>query len=266
MAAKGETGAAGEGKRMRLGGKSAVITGGAGNIGLATAQRFLEEGARVLIVDRGEDRVAAALRTLASNDAHGLSADVTQGDDSARYAAEAGRLFGAVDIFFNNAGIGGAVGQIVSYADSDFDAVMAVNVRGVFLGLKHMLPVMRDGGSIVCTSSVAGLRGSGGMVAYVASKHAVVGMMRVASIEAAPRKIRVNTIHPGPVQGDMMRELEAEMAPADPTVAHELIAQRMRLGRYIERKEIADLVTFLASDESRMISGATMVIDAAMAG
>jgi NAD(P)-dependent dehydrogenase (short-subunit alcohol dehydrogenase family) len=251
---------------MRLQGKTAVITGGAGNIGLATAQRFLAEGARVLIVDRGEARVAEAVRELASNDAHGLAADVTDSGDVARYAAEAKRLFGAVDIFFNNAGIAGAVAPIVAHSDADFDQTIAVNVRGVFLGLKHMLPMMREGGSIVCTSSVAGLRGSGGMIGYVASKHAVVGMMRVAAIEAAPQKIRVNTIHPGPVEGDMMKELETGMAPADPNAAHALIAQRMRLGRYIERKEIADLVTFLASDESRMISGATMVIDAAMAG
>ncbi len=251
---------------MRLKGKTAVITGGAGNIGLATAQRFLAEGARVLIVDRGEDRVAEGLRTLSSNDAHGLSADVTDSAESARYAAEAKRLFGETDIFFNNAGIAGSVAPIVAHPDEAFDRTMAVNVRGVFLGLKHMLPVMRDGGSIVCTSSVAGLRGSAGMAGYVASKHAVVGLMRVAAIESAPRKIRVNTIHPGPVEGDMMNELEHGMAPADPKAAHALIAQRMRLGRYIERKEIADLVTFLASDESRMISGATMVIDAAMAG
>lgn len=251
---------------MRLKGKTAVITGGAGNIGLATAQRFLQEGARVLIVDRGDQRVTEALRTLASNDAHGLSADVTDSADNARYAAESKRLFGETDIFFNNAGIAGAVAPIVAHPDDAFDLTMAVNVRGVFLGMKHMLPVMRDGGSVVCTSSVAGLRGSAGMAAYVASKHAVVGLMRVAAIESAPRKIRVNTIHPGPVEGDMMSELEHGMAPADPKAAHALIEQRMRLGRYIERKEIADLVTFLASDESRMISGATMVIDAAMAG
>jgi NAD(P)-dependent dehydrogenase (short-subunit alcohol dehydrogenase family) len=242
-----------------------VITGGAGNIGLAAAQRFLAEGARVLIVDHGEARVAQALAALASNAAHGLSADVTTAEDTARYAAEAQSLFGRVDVFFNNAGIAGAVAPIVAHQDEAFDSVMAVNVRGVFLGLKHMLPAMKDGGSIICTSSVAGLRGSAGMAGYVASKHAVVGLMRVAAIETAARKIRVNTIHPGPVQGDMMRELETGMAPANPDAAHDLIVQRMRLGRYIETKEIADLVTFLASDESRMITGATMVIDAGMA-
>ncbi len=251
---------------MRLAGKSAVITGGSGNIGLATAARFLAEGARVLIVDRDSARVDAALGELKSNSAHGLACDVTSAEDTARYAAEAQKLFGRTDIFFNNAGIAGAVAPTIDYKDADFDAVMAVNVRGVFLGLKHMLPVMKDGGSIVCTSSVAGLRGSAGMPAYVASKHAVVGLMRVAAIEAAPRKIRVNTVHPGPVQGDMMRGLEGGMAPANPDAAHEVILQRMRLGRYIETKEIADLVTFLASDESRMITGATMVIDAGMAG
>jgi len=249
---------------MRLAGKAAVITGGSGNIGMATAARFLSEGARVLIVDRDSPRVEAALGELKSNSAHGFAADVTSAADSAGYAAEAQRLFGRIDIFFNNAGVAGAVAPIVDYRDEDFDAVMAVNVRGVFLGLKHMLPAMKDGGSVICTSSVAGLRGAVAMPAYVASKHAVVGLMRVAAIEAAPRKIRVNTIHPGPVQGDMMRGLEGGMAPANPDAAHEVILQRMRLGRYIETKEIADLVTFLASDESRMITGATMVIDAGM--
>ena len=252
------------GRGMRLRGKTAVVTGGAGNIGLAAAQRFLAEGARVLVVDRGAERVSGALKAL-SGEAQGFDADVSSSSDVAAYAAEAAHLFGNVDIFFNNAGIAGAVAPITDHADEAFDAVMAVNVRGVFLGLKHMLPVMRQGGSVICTSSVAGLRGSAGMAGYVASKHAVVGLMRVAAIEAAARGIRVNTIHPGPVEGDMMRELESGMAPSNPEAAHALIAQRMRLGRYIERKEIADLVTFLASDESRMITGATMVIDAGMA-
>ncbi|HRY04379.1 MAG TPA: SDR family NAD(P)-dependent oxidoreductase, partial [Beijerinckiaceae bacterium] len=132
---------------MRLAGKSAVITGGSGNIGMATAARFLAEGARVLIVDRDAPRVEAALAELKSNSAHGLAADVTSADDTARYAAEAQKLFGRVDVFFNNAGIAGAVAPTVDYRDEDFDAVMAVNVRGVFLGLKHMLPAMKDGGS-----------------------------------------------------------------------------------------------------------------------
>ena len=134
---------------MRLAGKSAVITGGSGNIGMAAAARFLSEGARVLIVDRDAERVDAALSDLSSNAAHGLAADVTRGDDVARYAAEAQALFGRVDIFFNNAGVAGAVAPLDAYADDAFDAVMAVNARGVFLGLKHMLPVMKDGGSIV---------------------------------------------------------------------------------------------------------------------
>ncbi|MFV0281085.1 MAG: SDR family NAD(P)-dependent oxidoreductase [Rhodoblastus sp.] len=249
---------------MRLAGKTAVITGGAGNIGLATAARYLAEGARVLIVDRSRERVDAALDELKSNSAQGMTADVTQAADAAAYAAHARETFGHVDVFFNNAGIAGAVAPIVEYGDEEFDNVMAVNVRGVFLGLKHMLPVMKDGGSIICTSSVAGLRGSAAMPAYVASKHAVVGLMRVAAIEAAPQKIRVNTIHPGPVQGDMMAGLENGMAPASPAAAHAFILQRMRLGRYIETREIADLATFLASDESRMITGSTMVIDAGM--
>ena len=248
---------------MRLDGKTALITGGAGDIGLATARRMIAEGARVALVDRDPARVEAAAAALGGQSA-GFAADVTKEADVARFAADVVSRFGPVDIFFNNAGIAGTVAPLVNYSEADFSAVMAVNVTGVFLGLKHVVPVMRDGGSVIITSSIAGLRGAANMSAYVASKHAVVGLMRTAAIEFAPRRIRVNAVHPGPVSGAMMSELETGMSKDNPMAARQRMAQQMKLGRYVDPDEIADLVMFLASDDSRMITGSSHVIDAGM--
>jgi NAD(P)-dependent dehydrogenase (short-subunit alcohol dehydrogenase family) len=249
---------------MRLAGKHAVITGGAGDIGFATARALLGEGATVVIVDLGNDRVDSAVRRLNHDQAYGISADVTRSEDVRRYCEEAHKLRGGVDIFFNNAGIGGDVAPLTSYSDETFDTVMAVNVRGVYLGLKHMLPRMNNGGSVIITSSIAGLKGTNNIVAYTASKHAVVGIMRTAAQEAAPQGIRVNTIHPGPVEGQLMRTLETGFSPLDPDAGRATITQRLRLGRYIRPDEVAKLVVFLGSDESQMITGATMLIDSGM--
>lgn len=213
-----------------------------------------------MIVDLGNDRVSAALVAIQSDKASGISADVTDAQQVANYAKHAADVLGAVDIFFNNAGTAGAVAPIVDYPEAAFDAVLAVNVRGVFLGMKHLLPRMADGGSIMITSSIAGLGGHPASVGYVASKHAVVGIMRTAAQEAAPRRIRVNTIHPGPVEGEMMRFLERGH-PGTPEAVKAMALERIRFGRYLNSEEVADLVAFLASDESRMITGSTITID-----
>ena len=191
-----------------------------------------------------------------------IVADVTRGPDSARYAAEARAALGPIDIFFNNAGIEGVVSPLTEYPDDAFDEVYAVNVRGVFLGLKHMIPVMRDGGSIIITSSIAGLRGGPNLAAYIMSKHAVIGLMRTATQECAPRRIRVNTIHPGFVESRMMRSLEQQRAGNRPLeeVQAEFLA-RVPLARYVQPEEIASAVAYLASDEAAMVNGSRHVID-----
>lgn len=245
---------------MRLRGKTAVVTGAGGTIGAATARLFVKEGARVALVDRDVEAVASVADELGDS-VLAIVADVTREPDVERYAASAASKFGAIDIFFNNAGIAGPIRPLTSFAADDFDTVIAVNVRGVFLGLKHVIPVMADEGSVIVTSSVAGLRGSSGLGAYCASKHAVMGLVKTAAIECAPRRIRVNSINPGPVDGPMMRGLEAARKPHDPEAGHAAIAQRMPFGRYADGAEIADLVTFLASDESRMITGRPHAID-----
>lgn len=244
--------------------KVAIITGGAGSIGKTTAKLFLEEGAKVLLVDLKEESLKQVADELASKDVKYTAADVTNAEDVKRYVNDAIIYFGKIDVFFNNAGIEGVVKPTVEYPEEVFDKVIAVNVKGVFLGNKYVLPHMNDGGSIILTSSVAGISGSPNVSAYIASKHAVVGMMRNLAIEVASRKIRVNTINPSPVDNRMMRSLESGYNPGDAEGMKKAFETAIPLGRYAEPIEIAQLVRFLASDESKFITGTTQVIDGGM--
>lgn len=174
------------------------------------------------------------------------------------------KLFGKIDIFFNNAGIEGVVKPITEYPEDVFDKVISVNVKGIWLGNRYALPQMNNGGSIIMTSSVAGIVGFAGLGAYVTSKHAVVGIMRTSAIEAAPRKIRVNTVHPAPVNNRMMRSIEEGASAGHGEEVKKQFETSIPLGRYAEPIEIAKLVVFLASDDSQYITGTTQVIDGGM--
>jgi NAD(P)-dependent dehydrogenase (short-subunit alcohol dehydrogenase family) len=244
--------------------KSAVITGGAGSIGVTTAKLFLEHGAKVLLVDLDDQSLKKSVEELGGKDVSYWVADVSKSDDVQQYADEALRLFGKVDIFFNNAGIEGVVKPVTEYPEEMFDKVMAVNVKGAWLGNKYLVPIMKDGGSVIMSSSVAGLGGTPNVSAYVISKHAVIGMMRNLALELAPRKIRVNTINPSPVDNRMMRSLEEGFAPNHGAEAKKGFEQTIPLGRYAKPEEIANLVLFLASDDSQFITGTTQVIDGGM--
>ncbi|MGE8381005.1 MAG: SDR family NAD(P)-dependent oxidoreductase, partial [Sphingobacterium sp.] len=186
----------------------AIITGGSGSIGKTTAKLFLEQGAYVMLVDLNEDALKTTVLELDSEDVKYFVADVSITAQVKAYINQTVKVFGEIDVFFNNAGIEGIVKSIEDYPENIFDRVMSVNVKGVWLGNKYVLPKMKDGASIIMTSSVAGILGFANLSAYVTSKHAVVGIMRATAIEAAPRKIRVNTIHPSPVNNRMMRSIE----------------------------------------------------------
>ncbi|RAJ77522.1 NAD(P)-dependent dehydrogenase (short-subunit alcohol dehydrogenase family) [Chitinophaga dinghuensis] len=244
----------------RLENKVALITGGAGSIGQTTAKLFIDEGAKVVLVDLDEAALKKITDTLGPNAAY-VAANVTVAKDVERYATEAVKKFGKIDIFFNNAGIEGSVAPITEFPEEVFDKVLAVNVKGVFLGCKYVLPQMKDGASMIITSSVAGLGGSPNFIAYVTSKHATLGIMKVAALEAAARKIRVNTIHPSPVNNRMMRSIEEGYEPGKGTDVQKKFAAEIPLGRYAEPIEIAKLVLFLGSDDSQFITGAQYVID-----
>lgn len=248
----------------RLENKTAIITGGAGSIGKITAKLFLEEGARVFLVDMNEEALKQTAEELGGKDVQYSAADVTKAADVQRYVSDAVAACGKIDIFFNNAGIEGVVKPVVDYPEEVFDKVIAVNVKGVWLGNKYVLPHMNDGGSIILTSSVAGIAGRPNVSAYIASKHAVVGLMRNLAVEAASRKIRVNTINPSPVDNRMMRSLEDGFAPGKAEAAKKEMEKAIPLGRYAEPEEIGQLVLFLASDESKFITGTTQVIDGGM--
>lgn len=217
-----------------------------------------------MIVDNDETALKKVMAELSSTNLRYCQADVSQKVEVEKYVAATFSAFGGIDVFFNNAGIEGSVSPIADYPEADFDRIMAVNVKGVWLGCKYVIPQIRQGGSVVITSSVAGLKGFAGLGAYVASKHAEVGIMRVAALENASRKIRVNSIHPGPVETQMMRHIEQQLSADAPEQAKDGFVAQIPFGRYASAEEIADLVLFLSCDESKYITGNTHVIDGGM--
>lgn len=247
----------------RIGGKVAVITGGAGYIGRAAAKLFVAEGADVLLVDLDEDALKSACEEIGSNRVSFCVADVTRAEDNHAMIATAEERYGGVDIFLANAGIEGDVQSIVDYDEARFDQVMAVNVKGPFLGLKTAIPALtkRGGGSIIITSSVAGVSGGANVAPYVTSKHAVIGMMKSAARECAAMNIRVNTVNPSPVESRMIRSLEEGYAPGQAELIKEQMRSRIPLGRYAEPEDIAKLMLFLASDDSAFITGSVYMAD-----
>ena len=248
----------------RLKDKVAIITGGGAGIGLATAKLFLEEGAKVMIVDVDENSLNIAVEELDNVNLSHCVADVSRVEDTEKFLKKTLDTFGKIDIFFANAGIEGISSPMTEYPEALFDKIIAVNLKGVWLGCKHVVPKMTDGGSVLITSSVAGLKGFAGLGAYVASKHGVIGLMRNAAQEFADRKIRVNSIHPGPVNNEMMRRIEANISPDNPREAQKDFEALVPFGRYAEVNEIAELALFLASDESKFITGDIHVIDGGM--
>ncbi|MCI3936302.1 SDR family oxidoreductase [Chryseobacterium aahli] len=248
----------------KLNNKVAIITGGSGSIGKATAELFLQEGAKVLLVDLSEESLKSTVEELNNEHVKYCVADVSKVDDVKKYTKEAVKVFGKIDVFFNNAGIEGVVKPIIDYPDDIFDQVISVNVKGVWLGNKYVLPQMNDGGSIIMTSSVAGIVGFVGLGAYVTSKHAVVGIMKTTALEAASRKIRVNSVHPSPVNNRMMRSIEEGSSSGHGDEVKKQFEAAIPLGRYAESSEIANLVLFLASDDSKFITGTTQIIDGGM--
>ena len=252
----------------RLTGKVAIITGGAGGIGRATAQLFTAEGAQVLLVDRNEAALHSAVESVGSAAASYVVADITQPEQAEHYVKTALERYQGVDILLANAGVEGVLQPIPDYPIDVFDHVMAVNVRGVWLSLKYAIPALRarGGGSIIITSSTAGIRGSLGLSAYTTSKHAVIGLMRSAALECAPWGIRVNTVNPAPIETRMMRSIE-EMRTAVGRTAltveqtRETIAARIPLKRYGAPEEVGRLMLFLASDESSFCTGGVYMVD-----
>jgi NAD(P)-dependent dehydrogenase (short-subunit alcohol dehydrogenase family) len=250
--------------------KVALITGGGGGIGRATALGFALRGAKVMVVDADAALGQTSVDVIAQQGGNAafVHADVTKSASVRDYVEKTLAAYGRIDCFFNNAGIEGKVVPTQEYDEDVFDQVIAVNLKGVFLGLRHVLPVMlaQGSGAIVNTASVAGLFGSPGMPAYCASKHGVLGLTKVASTDTAGRGVRVNAVCPGPVETRMMRSLEAQRNPSDPEGVHAAYAAGIPTGRYALPEEIAGAVLYLCSDLSGDVTGTHIDIDGGRSG
>jgi NAD(P)-dependent dehydrogenase (short-subunit alcohol dehydrogenase family) len=247
----------------RLGGRAAIITGGEGSIGMATARAFVAEGASVFLAGLSEPGLKAGATELGDRAAWRVT-DVT---DSAQVKAAvdaAVERFGRLDIVVANAGVAGANGPIADYPEDDFDRTIAVHVRGAFLLCKHAVPHLASGASIIITSSVVGLVAAPYIVGYSTAKHAQVGLMRTLAAELAPRAIRVNTIHPGPVANEFQHRVEKDATGADRDAATAIFDGMIPLHRHARPDEIARAMLFLASDDSSFTTGTTLTVDGGM--
>ena len=247
----------------RFAGQVAIVTGGAGGIGRAVARRLVGDSAQVALVDRAASQVKQVAADLGP-DVLAIEADVTQEEDVGEYVRQTVERFGRVDLLFNNAGVEGRIVNIVDADISDFDHVIGVNVRGVFLGLREVLRVLKrqgSGGAIVNTASIAGLRGGAGVAPYIASKHAVIGLTRSAALEAASFGVRVNAVAPGYIDTRMLNALIVARSPDNPSAGRAAMETRVPLKRLGEPDEVANLVTWLLSSESSYITGSVYPIE-----
>jgi 3alpha(or 20beta)-hydroxysteroid dehydrogenase len=245
-------------------GKVALITGAARGIGLAIAARLAADGADIVALDLPGAPLVDCVETVQASGRRAVpvEGDVGVAADWERAVGLAVDELGRLDVLVNNAGIAGVTSPIVDYPEDVFDRVMLVNIRGVFLGIKHAAKVMQtNGGAIINISSVSGLSGSRAILPYTASKHAVIGMTKVAALELASHGIRVNAVCPAPTATEMMFNLERTQSPDNPTAVRERFAASIPLGRYGEPSEIAAAVAFLASSESSFMTGAAVVVD-----
>jgi NAD(P)-dependent dehydrogenase (short-subunit alcohol dehydrogenase family) len=247
-----------------LEGKVCIITGGCGSVGLAAARRFLDEGARVMLVDLDAERLAAAEASLSSRLVGTFVADVSHRAGVRGYVEATFEKWASIDVLFSNAGNHGYIGPLESYDEETFDRTYRIHVKGALLACKYAAAHMRDGGSIIVTSSLAGLHGGEGAelnIAYTTMKHAQTGLVRAAARTFAPRGIRVNSLNPGPIDNAFQAEIERSLSVikgADLTAA---LNKAIPLGRHARPEEVANVALFLASLMSSFVTGHVHVVD-----
>jgi NAD(P)-dependent dehydrogenase (short-subunit alcohol dehydrogenase family) len=250
--------------------KVCLITGGAGSIGAATAHLLAKEGAKVMLVDLREELLKEMVAHIGSNVGGKSSigdnlawsvADVTKSEQVQSCVAKTVSRWGKIDVLFSNAGNFGVVAPVTEYPEDVFDGVLAVHVKGAFLAAKHTLPHMNDGGSIIITSSIVGVKGDPGVCAYITAKHAQVGLMRVLAKEAAARNIRVNTIHPGPVDNEFQMHVEKNLSGVLGRDATTFFNEIIPLRRHARADEVARAALYLASDASSFTTGSMLMVD-----
>ena len=242
-------------------GKHCVITGGAGSVGLASAKALAEAGATIMLVDRDIAALEKAADSIGANNTLVVAADISKTSEVQAFVKQAAESWEKIDVVFANAGISGTNASVADFPEDIFDDVLDVNVRGTFLTLKHAIPHIRDGGSIVVTSSIMGVRTRPGTVGYITSKHALIGMVRCVARELAGRNIRANIIAPGPLENEFQQTIEDRVSAAMGVNATEMLNNMIPLGRHGTAEEISRAVLFLASDQSSFTTGAVLMAD-----
>jgi len=241
---------------MRLNNKVAIVTGGGGDIGRATAIRFAEEGARVIVADIGEEaglETVNLIRNIVGNAAF-IRTDMTNSDDVEKMVQHTIDTYGRLDILFNNAGINSDEKKLPDVSLEEWQEAFDLNATGMFLGMKIAIPHMNSGSSIINTASIAGIKGQKLVAAYSASKSSVLALTKTAATEFGKKNIRVNAIAPGVIDTNMVADWKK-------TEKWPVLSTANALRRIGRPEEIAHAVLFLASDESSFITGETLVID-----
>lgn len=245
--------------RSSLSGKTVLITGAAGAVGQACLETFLEAGAKVMLTDR------APPPSIDHAQVHCQVGDVTDRGSVTAVFEEAVQRFGRIDAAVLAAGIEGAVGPIEEISEADIDAAFAVNVKGSLFWMQALLPHMKanGGGGIVALSSISGMVGAASLGPYAISKHAVIGLVRTAALEAGRHGVRVNAVCPGPIESDMMRRLDRALSQRDPNRAagQADAAKAIPLQRYATPRDVAKMIAFLCSDDAASCHGGAYMVD-----
>jgi NAD(P)-dependent dehydrogenase (short-subunit alcohol dehydrogenase family) len=248
-----------------LKGKKIIVTGGAGSIGSATACVLAKQGADVMLVDINREGLESRRGAVAAfgTRVEIFHADVSQADQVEAYVAAAHKVFGRIDGLFNNAGTEGPIASIEQYDIAQFDRLMAINLRSIFLGLRHVAPIMlaQGSGSIVNTGSIASERGLAGACAYNATKHAVIGLTRTAAADLGSRGLRVNAVMPGVIDTPLLEAMLNTLFDGDVAAGKKALGKVAPQERIGQPAEVGEVVAFLLSDAASFVNGAAWAMD-----
>lgn len=246
--------------------KVCIVTGAAGSIGLASTSILLREGAKVMMVGRNEDKLIKSLEAINADEKNVaiVKANVADAGDTRNYIDKTVEKWGKIDVLFSHAGISGVIKPITEYPEDLFDEILSINIRGTFLACKYALPQMNDGASIIITSSIMGVTADPGVCGYSTTKHALIGLCRTVAKEVAARNIRVNILAPGPIDNTFQADIEERLTEIVGEDGTEMLNRMIPLGRHGKAEEVAQMLLFLASNQSSFSTGSIFFSDGGM--